>query len=259
MNFLQSSQTVNNKAAAVRFLQHRGILHNPRIYMNCFRPMTLNLRPMKRDRPSCSVRGCCRKIGLRKNTWLEYYNLLYRTIVLFLYGWSKEMTSVSFCEHEFGIPKATVIDWNNFLRKVCAAELLSHPIVIEGLSRVVKVDESLFSRRKKSSRSCATPAVGFPCYRSSITRMLYVHCARSIRADSAADHPTSDCTGYNNHVRYVGSLWWYQCHGIWSLAGEPHIQFCRPSNWCSHKRHRELMEKREAQKQKTSRYSSHDA
>ena len=89
--------------------------------------------------------------------------------------------------------------------------------------------------------------------------MLYVHCARSIRADSAADHPTSDCTGYNNHVRYVGSLWWYQCHGIWSLAGEPHIQFCRPSNWCSHKRHRELMEKREAKKQKTSRYSSHDA
>ena len=58
------------------------------------------------------------------------------------------MTSVSFCEHELGIRKATVIDWNNFLRKVCAAELLSHPIVIEGLSRVVKVDESLFSRRK---------------------------------------------------------------------------------------------------------------
>ena len=63
------------------------------------------------------------------------------------------MTSVSFCEHEFGIRKATVIDWNNFLRKVCAAELLAHPVVIEDLGRVVEVDESLFSR-KKNHQGC---------------------------------------------------------------------------------------------------------
>ena len=148
MNFLQLSHTVNDKAAAVRFLQQRGILHNPRICANCIRPMTLNLRPTKGDRWRCSVRGCRREIGLRKNTWLEYSNLPYRTIVLFLYGWSKEMTSVLFCEHELGIRKTTVIDWNNFLREVCAAELLAHPVVIGGPGRVVEVDEALFSHRK---------------------------------------------------------------------------------------------------------------
>ena len=65
-----------------------------------------------------------------------------------LYGCSKEMTSVSFCEHELGIQKTTVINWNNFLREVCAAEMLAHPVVIGGPGRVVEADELLFSRRK---------------------------------------------------------------------------------------------------------------
>ena len=47
MNFLHLSQTVNDKAATVRFLRQRGILHNPRICANFVRPMTLNLRPTK--------------------------------------------------------------------------------------------------------------------------------------------------------------------------------------------------------------------
>ena len=64
-----------DKAAAVRFLQQRGILHNPRICANCVIGLTLNLRPTKGDRWRCSVRGCRREIGLRKNSWLEYSNL----------------------------------------------------------------------------------------------------------------------------------------------------------------------------------------
>ena len=70
------------------------------------------------------------------------------------------------------------------------------------------------------------------------SRECFMYTARQIRADSVADYPTSDCTGYNNRVGYVGSLWWCQCHGIWSLVGEPHIQFCRPSNWCSYAKQR---------------------
>ena len=55
---------------------------------------------------------------------------------------------ISFCEHELGIQKTTITDWNNFLREVCTVELLAYPFVIGGPSRVVKVDELLFSRRK---------------------------------------------------------------------------------------------------------------
>ena len=148
MNFLQISQLVNDKAAAVGFLQQRGVLHNPRMCANCARPMTLNLRDTKGDRWRCSVRGCRTEVGLRKGTWIENSNLPYRNIVLFLYGWSREMTSVEFCKHELGIGHTTVVDWNNFLREVCAAELLANPVVLGGPGRVVEVDESLFARRK---------------------------------------------------------------------------------------------------------------
>ena len=40
------------------------------------------------------------------------------------------------------------IDWNNFLREVCAAELLAHPVVIGAPGRVDEVDELLFSHQK---------------------------------------------------------------------------------------------------------------
>ena len=39
---LHLSNVINNKAAIVSFLQQRGVLHNPRIYVTCENPMTLN-------------------------------------------------------------------------------------------------------------------------------------------------------------------------------------------------------------------------
>ena len=46
------------------------------------------------------------------------------------------------------INKNTVVDWNNFLREICAADLLANPIAIGGPNTTVEVDESLFTRRK---------------------------------------------------------------------------------------------------------------
>ena len=34
------------------------------------------------------------------------------------------MTSTQFCERELLMNKNTVVDWNNYLREVCAADLL---------------------------------------------------------------------------------------------------------------------------------------
>ena len=42
----------------------------------------------------------------------------------------------------------TLVDWNNFLRELCAADLLANPIAIGGPNTTVEVDESLFTRRK---------------------------------------------------------------------------------------------------------------
>ena len=109
--------------------------------------MTLSLRD-KGDRWRCSVRGCRREVGLRKDTWLQNSNLPYRTVVLFMYAWSKELTSMDYCKHELDIGHTSVVDWSNFLREVCAADLLANPVVIGGPGTTVEVDESLFSRRK---------------------------------------------------------------------------------------------------------------
>ena len=58
------------------------------------------------------------------------------------------MTTIAFCERELLINKNTVVDWNNFLREVCAMDLLQNPIAIGGPNTTVDIDESLFTRRK---------------------------------------------------------------------------------------------------------------
>ena len=60
------------------------------------------------------------------------------------------MTSVTFCKRELDIDDNSVIDWNNYLREVCADHLLANPSVIGGPGMTVEIDESLFVRRKNN-------------------------------------------------------------------------------------------------------------
>ena len=146
MNFLTLSDLIPDKDASVMFLQQRGVLHNPRVCANGH-AMTLQLRD-NGDRWRCRLRQCRTEVGLRNDTWLENSRLSYRNIILFMYCWSNEMTSIEFCERELLLNKNTVVDWNNYLREVCAADLLQNPLAIGGPNTTVEIDESLFSRRK---------------------------------------------------------------------------------------------------------------
>ena len=146
MNLLTLSAVVNDKASGVQFLQQRGIIHNPRICANGH-PMTIQLRD-KGDRWRCHSRDCRTEVALRKDTWLEGSKLAYRDIVLFIYCWSIEYTKIKFVKEELGIGKDATIDFNNYLREVCAADLLPNPVVIGGQNMTIEVDESLFTRRK---------------------------------------------------------------------------------------------------------------
>ena len=109
--------------------------------------MTLQLSD-NGDRWRCRSRQCRTESGLRIGTWLEHSRLPYRDIILFIYCWAYEMTSIQFCERELLLNKNTVVDWNNYLREVCAADLLRNPIAIGGPNTTIEIDESLFSRRK---------------------------------------------------------------------------------------------------------------
>ena len=145
-SFMQLANMVQDRAACFQFLQQRSILHNPRLCANCNAPMKENL--WKGYRWRCSARGCRTEVGVRVGTWLEKANLPYGKIIMFLYAWSREEASIDFCKHELDIGHNSVVEWSNFARKVCAADLLANPLVIGGPGTVVEVDESLFSRRK---------------------------------------------------------------------------------------------------------------
>lgn len=130
MNFLALSSEVHDKQSSVQFLQRRGIIHNVRMCRNQH-AMTLRLTDRK-DSWRCDLRTCREEVVLRKGTWLEGSHMSYRQIILFIYCWSKQLTSIRFCEEELDVSKTMVIDWNNYLREVCANSLINNPLVIGG-------------------------------------------------------------------------------------------------------------------------------
>jgi transposase-like protein len=146
MNLLTLSALVHDKQSSVVFLQRHGILHNPRMCSNGH-PMLLKMGDIQ-DRWRCRRRSCREDFAVRDGTWLKDSKLSYRKIILFIYCWSTELTSIVFCENELEIKKTAVIDWNNYLREVCAFTLINNPVVIGGPGTHVEIDESLFTRRK---------------------------------------------------------------------------------------------------------------
>jgi len=104
--------------------------------------MTLSLTD-RQDRWKYGVRSCKENIPVRKGTWLEGSRLTHRQIVLFIYYWCYELTSITFCERELDISKGTVIDWNNYMWEVCANALLLNSRPIGGPNTVAEIDESV--------------------------------------------------------------------------------------------------------------------
>ena len=148
MQNLKSLQKhTQTKNSAVSFLQEAGILHKQR---QCTRLHEMKLcLTEKGDRWRCDRRSCRTEVQLKCGTWLEGVKLPYQKICEFVYCWAYEMTSIAFCRRELGIMSdETVVDWNNYIREVCAEKLLMEQVCIGGEGLHVEIDESLFVRRK---------------------------------------------------------------------------------------------------------------
>lgn len=148
MNLLQLSNRIPDKESSFRFLQQHNIVHNARICDNGH-AMNLSLSD-RQDRWRCRLRGCRQDIPARSGTWLENSRLPYRDVVLFIYCWSFEMTSIAFSARELQLSSGTVVTWNNYLREVCANSLINSPIFIGGVGQHVEIDEAMFTRRKNN-------------------------------------------------------------------------------------------------------------
>ena len=208
MNLLTLSNIVHDKASSIQFLQQRGILHDPKNCVNGH-AMTLQLRD-KGDRWRCHSRECRTESSVRKDTWLEGSKLAYRDIILFIYcwsKWSKQYTKITFVQEELGIGKDATIDFNNYLREVCAADLLANPILIGGPNMTVEVDESLFSRRKNRQGRVLLQQWVFGGWCRE-TGKLYVRCSRSQCSYFASNNPNSNTTRNDYNVGSLESIWW---------------------------------------------------
>ena len=91
---------------AITFLQERGVLPLQRVCKNGHE-MTLNIGTQVRWR--CRKKDCRTEVGIRVGNWMEGGRIPFVTVVRFVYCWSWEMTSQTFCEREtsMGTPPRT--------------------------------------------------------------------------------------------------------------------------------------------------------
>ena len=82
--------------------------------------MLLALAPegSRRDRWRCKFRGCRKDIRTRTKTWLEGSKLGLGKMLLFIYAWSQDLATISYCKNEITMNHNTAIDYNNYLREV---------------------------------------------------------------------------------------------------------------------------------------------
>ena len=132
---------------AIEFLQERGLLHKTRKCRNGH-----EMKLYHKARPVWECKPCKQQVGVRVGSWFVNTKLPFLTIVRFIYCWSKELTSIAWCEEQLEISLPTTVDWNMYLREICIAALADiEKKKIGGENMIVKIDESLFSKRKNNA------------------------------------------------------------------------------------------------------------
>uniref|UniRef100_A0A0L8GCZ9 ISXO2-like transposase domain-containing protein n=1 Tax=Octopus bimaculoides TaxID=37653 RepID=A0A0L8GCZ9_OCTBM len=145
MNLLRLGDICKNETSSVTFFQEKGILHQER---KCNNGHFMNFSAGSQNRWRCRIRGCRQEQGLRTENWFANSRLSSRKVVLFIYCWTHNTTSIELCDRELEMKAICVVDWNNYLKEVCAAHILANPRVIVGPNMTVEIDESMFSKRK---------------------------------------------------------------------------------------------------------------
>ena len=143
MNFMTLGGLVPDKATSIQFLHQLGLLYQQRLCPNGHL-MVLQFRIRVVDGDVIFVVAELRL----PFEGFERSRLPLRNIILFMYYWSRDFYNIEFMQHEVGIGRERAIQFNNYLREVCAADLLAHQVIIRSPITIVEDDESLFSRRK---------------------------------------------------------------------------------------------------------------
>lgn len=146
MNIVNIWELPPCEKSAVAFFQEKGILPAKRI---CPRGHVMKLYFGERIQWSCNLRSCRAKVNMRIGNWFQGSRLPFLTSIRFIYYWTQKLTTTDWCHRHLSMANSTTVEWNNYLREVCAAAVeLQSTRKIGGENLVVEVDESVFPKRK---------------------------------------------------------------------------------------------------------------
>ncbi|XP_023238030.1 uncharacterized protein LOC111636869 [Centruroides sculpturatus] len=78
---------------------------------------------------------------------------IYWYALRFIYVWSQELYSLDFCKVQIGLDFSTIVDWNSYMREVCANSLMNHcDGKIGGVDKIVEIDETMYTRKYNVGR-----------------------------------------------------------------------------------------------------------
>lgn len=144
----------SNETEAIRFFQDFGILPNIRECTNSH-PMKLYINKEK-NFWKCNVNKCRQTIRMRVGNWFEGSRISFTTAVRFIYCWCKELTPIKFCQEELHMADKTIIEWDNYLREICVAEMEERK-KIGGSGCIVEIDDGTFTKRKNNAGRLLPP------------------------------------------------------------------------------------------------------
>ena len=143
--------TINTEQEAVTYLQYREIIPSKKNCEKCGNMMNMIFSNANAT-VLCQRKfyKCKMAISIRTGTWLEGSRVHLHKIVYFILSWTKKLTTIKFVEENIGMGRNSAVNFNNYLREVCAHALRNERQAIGGENCIVEIDESLFSKRKNN-------------------------------------------------------------------------------------------------------------
>ncbi|GFO38369.1 hypothetical protein PoB_006487400 [Plakobranchus ocellatus] len=151
INIRQLAAVTSSVFDCMRWLAEHCLITNTFSCQACDQTMRLQKREGRDYIHGCvwCCPGCQRRnsITIRLNSFFEGSHLQLLQILDVVYWWCRNLRQVHVMQ-ETGVSKKTVIDWQNYIRDICAQYVIDHHVQLGGRNRTVEIDESKFMHRK---------------------------------------------------------------------------------------------------------------
>lgn len=134
---------------SIRWLAEHCLIANSFLCDTCNEPMSFQRRQgnIFVDGWAWSCKRCRRQRSIRTGSFFEGSHLSLTQLLDIIFYWAFDLRQTYVAE-DVGVTRKTLIDWQNFIRDICAQYLIDHPLQLGGPNKTVEIDESKFMHRK---------------------------------------------------------------------------------------------------------------